>query len=342
MQIPSNHQYQAPPAVFVPSYPIPTANMQSFHFLPQNPAQPPLQFFTVPHPVQTIMPQSAVILTDPSSPQASSSQSDSGLSSVASDADSHKELTISNSTLPPELTSNGTEEPDPSASPPKDNITQEEIMHKVAEDTPGQRQTHAKDFLSGPDIPLAELDLDWLIATHQETQTPPPVTKDAGEEGLSMPSLMSGAKHTLGSFVKWVRMIDTFCQLPKEDRLRCVKGCWTEQMILSLVYRSLILQSGKLVTSSGTAFQAEDMQHELVAYTISRVMGEVMATFKALELDHKEFVCLRLLLLFSPGEQSPTDAVQLARLEPSPCGWVIVGLSLCLIAEKCFECCTCS
>ena len=246
-----------------------------------------------------------VLPASPPSPQpsTSSSHSDSGLSSTASDADSHKGSTITNSTIPPELaTRTAKEEPDaPTA--PKENLTREQVLQKVAEPVPGQPQTQASDFLSGPDVPLPELDLDTLIMSHQETQTPPPATEDVGESGVSMPGLLSGAKQTLASFVKWVRMIDAFCQLPKEDRLRCVKGSWIEQMILSIVYRSLILQSGKLVLSSGTAFQAEDMRHELVSYTMARIMGEVMGTFKNLELDHKEFVCMRLLFLFSPGEQ---------------------------------------
>ena len=45
------------------------------------------------------------------------------------------------------------------------------------------------------------------------------------------------------------------------------------------------------------------MRHELVSYTMARIMGEVMGAFMNLELEHKEFVCLRLLFLFSPGEQ---------------------------------------
>ena len=247
-----------------------------------------------------------VLPAGPSSPNhqsSCSSQSDSGLSSVLSDVESRS--AISNATSPPELAVTTTVKEDdiPAASSsPEEDLSQEEIVQKVTEPVPGQPQTQASDFLPGPDIPLPDLNLDQLIASHQESQAPPEATKEVGESGVSLANLMKGAKHTLASFVKWVKTIDSFCQLPKEDRLRCVKGCWIEQMILSIVYRSLILQSGKLVMSSGATFKAEDMRHELVAYTMARIMGEVMGSFKSLELDHKEFVCLRLLFLFSPGE----------------------------------------
>ena len=316
MQMTCNQQYPTQPAVFVPSYLNSTANMpQTFQFLPQNLAQPPLQIFTVPHPLQATLPQPAVPTADPPSPEAStsSSQSDSGMSSSISDVESHGGSAITNSTMPPELaTSSARNDPGEASTSPKKNISQEEILQRVADSVPGQPQTQAADFLGGPDIPLPELDLDKLIASHQESQTPPPATQDTGEDGMTMPKLLAGAKHTLVNFVKWVKMIDAFCQLPKEDRLRCVKGCWIEQMILSIVYRSLILQSGKLVTSSGAMFQAADMRHELVAYTMARIMGEVMGSFKNLELDHKEFVCVRLLLLFAPGELR-------GHSEPTPC-----------------------
>ena len=175
------------------------------------------------------------------------------------------------------------------------------VLDQIKEEDSDHPPPRKESYLSGPDAPLPDLELDVLCKSHRIVHTLPEETKNT-PQAVNITDLIKGGKATLGMFVKWIKGIPLFTNLPVVDRVSCVKACYIEQMILTIVYRSLILQSEGMVMGSGKEFKAEEVEHSLISYSIGRIMSELMGNFKSLDLDYKEFICLRLLFLFNPGQ----------------------------------------
>ena len=205
------------------------------------------------------------------------------------------------SSTPQELASRTTsvaEPPSPNTLPSK---CEARVLDQIKEEDSDHPPARKESFLGGPDAPLPDLDLDELCKTHRIVHTLPDEKKNT-PQAVNITDLIKGGKATFGMFVKWIKGIPLFTNLPVVDRVSCVKACYIEQMILTIVYRSLILQSEGMVLGSGKEFKAEEVEHSLISYSIGRIMSELMGNFKSLDLDYKEFICLRLLFLFNPGQ----------------------------------------
>ena len=204
------------------------------------------------------------------------------------------------SSTPQELASRTTsvaEPPSPNTLPSKHEAR---VLDQIKEEDSDHPPARKESFLGGPDAPLPDLDLDELCKTHRSIHTMP--EKKQSEAGsIGMAELIKNGKASFGMFVKWIKGIPLFTNLPVVDRVSCVKACYIEQLILTIVYRSLILQSEGMVMGSGKEFKAAEVENSLISYGIGRIMSELMGNFKSLDLDYKEFICLRLLFLFNPG-----------------------------------------
>lgn len=176
----------------------------------------------------------------------------------------------------------------PSKNPPS---TQPAQVPKARKDT----------LISGPDVPLADIDLDALIESHNDLFKFPTQVKESS--GVDLKPLVSSAKQSMMMLASWFRSIPTFMQLPLEDRVKCLKACWLDQAILSLVFRSVVQAPGQgfLFHSGVKLAKANEINHSLGSYSAGRIMAELMSVFKDLEMDYKEFVVIRLLVLLSPG-----------------------------------------
>ena len=222
--------------------------------------------------------------------------------SISSGTSSHsgKSSSTQNSSSNQELANQSTSIIDPPTSPLSPPKTEVDILDQVVEDNRDHPPLESSSLLAGPDAPLPDIDLDELCKSHMSVHTLPE-EKKSKPSGVSLQDLITGGKASFGLFVKWLKGIPLFTNLPTNDRVSCVKACYIEQLLLTIVYRSLVLQSDGMVMDSGTEFKPDEVKHSLMSYGIGRVVGELMGTFKSLNLDFKEFVCLRLLLLFNPG-----------------------------------------
>ena len=194
----------------------------------------------------------------------------------------------------PLLQSSATQLPDPAMEkPPEPPSAQPAEVPKPPKDT----------LISGPDVPLVDIDLDALIESHNDIFKMPTQVKEPDKSGVDIKVLIDSAKQSLIMLGSWFRSVPTFMQLPQADRVKCLRACWVDQATLNLIFRSFVQTPDEgLVLHSGVKMaKGNTVNHSLASYSVGRLMGEVMSVFKDLALDYKEFVIIRLLVLLNPG-----------------------------------------
>uniref|UniRef100_A0A4W3I659 Nuclear receptor subfamily 5, group A, member 2 n=1 Tax=Callorhinchus milii TaxID=7868 RepID=A0A4W3I659_CALMI len=110
------------------------------------------------------------------------------------------------------------------------------------------------------------------------------------------------ADQTLFSIVEWARSSIFFRELKVDDQMKLLQNCWSELLILDHIYRqvahwkegAILLVTGQQVDYSVIASQA--------GVTLNNLMNhaqELVVKLHSLQLDQREFVCLKFLVLFS-------------------------------------------
>ncbi|TDH08667.1 hypothetical protein EPR50_G00100170 [Perca flavescens] len=110
------------------------------------------------------------------------------------------------------------------------------------------------------------------------------------------------ADQTLFSIVEWARSSIFFRELKVDDQMKLLQNCWSELLILDHVFRqvmhakegSILLVTGQHVDYAVIASQAGSTLNNLLSHA-----QELVAKLRSLQLDQREFVCLKFLVLFS-------------------------------------------
>nr|AGL91135.1 nuclear receptor subfamily 5 group A member 2 [Lateolabrax japonicus] len=110
------------------------------------------------------------------------------------------------------------------------------------------------------------------------------------------------ADQTLFSIVEWARSSIFFRELKVDDQMKLLQNCWSELLILDHVFRqvmhakegSILLVTGQQVDYAVIASQAGATLNNLLSHA-----QELVAKLRSLQLDQREFVCLKFLVLFS-------------------------------------------
>ncbi|XP_056132827.1 nuclear receptor subfamily 5 group A member 2 [Lampris incognitus] len=110
------------------------------------------------------------------------------------------------------------------------------------------------------------------------------------------------ADQTLFSIVEWARSSIFFRELKVDDQMKLLQNCWSELLILDHIFRqvvhakegSILLVTGQQVDYAVIASQAGATLNNLLSHA-----QELVAKLRSLQLDQREFVCLKFLVLFS-------------------------------------------
>lgn len=143
------------------------------------------------------------------------------------------------------------------------------------------------DAEMSPSLPPSPgIDLDAMVARCKGR-----LATDA-HRGADVKSLLSGEStapllNAVRQVVDWANSIPAFMRLPVEAQCKALQNCWVEQLCLHLVYCGASTSGGR-ETSGGMP--------------MAKLAKEVGRTVRKLELDDKDVICLRLLLLFNAGK----------------------------------------
>ncbi|KAL1023322.1 hypothetical protein UPYG_G00039210 [Umbra pygmaea] len=110
------------------------------------------------------------------------------------------------------------------------------------------------------------------------------------------------ADQTLFSIVEWARSSIFFRELKVDDQMKLLQNCWSELLILDHIFRqvmhakegSILLVTGQQVDYTVIASQAGATLNNLMSHA-----QELVGKLRSLQLDQREFVCLKFLVLFS-------------------------------------------
>nr|XP_006631632.1 PREDICTED: steroidogenic factor 1-like [Lepisosteus oculatus] len=126
------------------------------------------------------------------------------------------------------------------------------------------------------------------------------------------------AEQTLLGLVEWARSCAVFKELPVEEQMALLQGCWSELLVLDHLYRqvaygkegSIYLVTGQQIEVSTVLSQAGDT----LASLVSRAQ-DLVSRLRTLQLDRQEFVCLKYLVLFNPDTRGLGAGGQVERVQ---------------------------
>ncbi|XP_028977587.2 nuclear receptor subfamily 5 group A member 2 [Esox lucius] len=110
------------------------------------------------------------------------------------------------------------------------------------------------------------------------------------------------ADQTLFSIVEWARSSVFFRELKVDDQMKLLQNCWSELLILDHIFRQVMhAKEGSILLVTG-----QQVDHAVIASqagaTLNNLMNhaqELIGKLRSLQLDQREFVCLKFLVLFS-------------------------------------------
>ncbi|NWH38916.1 NR2E3 protein, partial [Chloropsis hardwickii] len=101
--------------------------------------------------------------------------------------------------------------------------------------------------------------------------------------------------------VKWAKNLPVFSNLPFRDQVILLEEAWSELFLLCAIQWSMPLESCPLLAVP------EPAPGKLLPATLDvRALQETLGRFKALAVDPTEFACMKAVVLFKPGEATPS------------------------------------
>ncbi|XP_025415740.1 retinoic acid receptor RXR-alpha-B-like isoform X2 [Sipha flava] len=102
--------------------------------------------------------------------------------------------------------------------------------------------------------------------------------------------------------VEWAKHIPHFKNLPLGDQVLLLRAGWNELMIAAFSHRSINVKDG-IVLATGLTVDRDSAHQAGVEAIFDRVLTELVAKMKDMNMDRTELGCLRTIILFNPGSK---------------------------------------
>lgn len=101
--------------------------------------------------------------------------------------------------------------------------------------------------------------------------------------------------------VNWARRAHLFREIVVEDQMRLLESCWSELLLLELVYNQLdyLSESNHLIMVTGHVVNVAILD-QLGLRDIADQVSELVRKFRNLRLDKNELTCLKFIILLNP------------------------------------------
>ncbi|XP_063439202.1 hepatocyte nuclear factor 4-gamma-like isoform X2 [Mytilus trossulus] len=112
-------------------------------------------------------------------------------------------------------------------------------------------------------------------------------------------------KQQLLVLVEWAKYIPCFCELPLDDQVALLRAHAGEHLVLGVARRSMAVKDVLLLGNDGIIPRnATDMEMGTIA---ARVLDELVAAFRDIQIDDTEFACIKAIVFFDPEAKGLTD-----------------------------------
>ncbi|XP_003728766.1 nuclear receptor subfamily 5 group A member 2 isoform X2 [Strongylocentrotus purpuratus] len=108
------------------------------------------------------------------------------------------------------------------------------------------------------------------------------------------------ADQTLFAFVDWARNSLFFKELKVEDQMKLLQNSWSELLLFDHLYRQIHHHGEGVLMITGHTLDQATLSHMGPADVIDQ-MGNIVMRMRELKLDHKDYVCLKFMILLNPG-----------------------------------------
>lgn len=115
-------------------------------------------------------------------------------------------------------------------------------------------------------------------------------------------AICESAARLLFISVKWARNIPSFVNLPFRDQVILLEEGWRELFIMGAVQWNMPLEVAPLLAAAG--MHVDNTPAEKIVATMAdiRMLQEISARFRSLQVGEAEFACLKAVVLFKSGK----------------------------------------
>ncbi|KAM6202619.1 estrogen receptor beta [Rhynchocyon petersi] len=159
---------------------------------------------------------------------------------------------------------------------------------------------------------LSALSPEQLVLTLLEAEPPNVLMSRPNSpftEASMMMSLTKLADKELVHMIGWAKKIPGFVELSLYDQVRLLESCWMEVLMVGLMWRS-INHPGKLIFAPDLILDRDEGK---CVEGILEVFDMLLATtsrFRELKLQHKEYLCVKAMILLNSSMSPLTAASQ--------------------------------
>ncbi|XP_022244868.1 retinoic acid receptor RXR-alpha-A-like isoform X2 [Limulus polyphemus] len=118
-------------------------------------------------------------------------------------------------------------------------------------------------------------------------------------------NIFKAADRQLYQLVDWAKHIPHFTDLPIEDQMVLLKTGWNELLIAAFSFHSVDVKDG-IVLATGLVVQRNSAHSAGIGSIFDRVLNELVAKMREMNMDKTELGCLRAIILFNPDVKGLT------------------------------------
>lgn len=148
------------------------------------------------------------------------------------------------------------------------------------------------------------------MLSRQVTAALDDVTNDndlSNKQHASVLDVCDSMKQQLLILVEWAKSIPAFAELQLDDQVALLRGHAGEHLLLGVSRRSMHLQDILLLGNHSIIKRSPDQNSRLepnldISKIGARIIDELVAPMKEIQLDDEELACIKALVFFDPSK----------------------------------------
>ncbi|XP_012511489.1 PREDICTED: estrogen receptor beta [Propithecus coquereli] len=159
---------------------------------------------------------------------------------------------------------------------------------------------------------LNALSPEQLVLTLLEAEPPNVLVSRPSSpftEASMMMSLTKLADKELVHMINWAKKIPGFVELSLFDQVRLLESCWMEVLMVGLMWRS-IDHPGKLIFAPDLVLDRDEGKCVEGILEIFDMLLATTSRFRELKLQHKEYLCVKAIILLNSSMHPLAAAAQ--------------------------------
>ncbi|XP_048218094.1 estrogen receptor beta isoform X2 [Perognathus longimembris pacificus] len=151
------------------------------------------------------------------------------------------------------------------------------------------------------EVLLSDLSPEQLVLTLLEAEPPRVLVSRPSTpftEASMMMSLTKLADKELVHMIGWAKKIPGFVELSLLDQVRLLESCWMEVLMVGLMWRS-IDHPGKLIFAPDLVLDRDEGKCVEGILEIFDMLLATTSRFRELKLQHKEYLCVKAMVLLN-------------------------------------------